>query len=272
MTTFNAGLRLFRDQLRDAIQRDLDRCARRRRGTLRAVQLGAAVLAVAAGVAATIIVPGGTGLRSADAAILRAAATALTPPPGTILHEQAAVTFDGQAPHLFEFWAQADSPYAYRVNKGGYEASSSGTSYFVYEPASNAITVYAGTTPNLPVDIAATLRSLIQAGQAHVEGTTVIDGVPAYQLTVSGLAPGWASGVANGTYDVAQSDYHPLLVQTRVSCSSGDCPETIRFQTYEFLPATAANLALLDLSAQHPGAHIVSRTPAPGGTTNTTAK
>ena len=41
--------------------------------------------------------------------------------------------------------------------------------------------------------------------------------------------------------------------------NQGDqCPETIAFQTYEYLPATPSNLSLLDLSAQHPGATVKS--------------
>jgi hypothetical protein len=32
----------------------------------------------------------------------------------------------------------------------------------------------------------------------------------------------------------------------------------LHFETYEYLPATAANLSLLDLSAQHPGATVKS--------------
>jgi hypothetical protein len=56
----------------------------------------------------------------------------------------------------------------------------------------------------------------------------------------------------------AQSDKHPLLAQTAVACGSGTCAETVRFQIYEYLPATSANLALLDLRAQHPGARSVA--------------
>jgi hypothetical protein len=262
MTTLPAGLRLFRDQLRDAIQRDIDRGARRR-GMFRAARLGAVVLAAAAGLAATIIVPGGAGPRTADAAILRAAAAALTPPHGTILHERATVTLGGQAPQPIEVWAQADNPYAYRVIKFGRESSWDGTRYAVYDPASNTIASIPcpACTTRPTADIAATLRSLIQAGQAHVEGTTVIDGVPAYEIAVGGEAPGWSDGVANGTYDVAQSDYRPLLIESAAACASASCAETVRFQTYEFLPATGANLALLDVGAQHAGARVVPGVP-----------
>jgi hypothetical protein len=58
---------------------------------------------------------------------------------------------------------------------------------------------------------------------------------------------------------VAQSDYRPLVVRTTVDCGHGSpCTEVVRFGTYEYLPATPANLSLLDLQAQHPGAKVVA--------------
>ncbi len=89
-----------------------------------------------------------------------------------------------------------------------------------------------------------------------------MDGVPAYVLSLSGLPEG--GGLANGTYDVAKSDYHPLLLQTTVACQQGQCSETVHFLTYEYLPATPANLSLLDLRAQHPGATVVNAGGVPG--------
>ena len=79
-----------------------------------------------------------------------------------------------------------------------------------------------------PLDAAATLRALVQSGNASVVGTTTIDGVAAYELQVSG-AP---DATLDGTAYVAQSDYRPLLIQT----TSG---ETISYSTYEYLPASA---------------------------------
>ena len=84
----------------------------------------------------------------------------------------------------------------------------------------------------------------------------MVDGVPARTLAISGLPGGRVGGAVNGTYDVAQSDARPLLIQTTTDCGSGPCAETLRFQTYEYLPATPANLALLNLETQHPTATI----------------
>jgi hypothetical protein len=106
-----------------------------------------------------------------------------------------------------------------------------------------------------------------------VTGSTVVDGVPADVLSLTNLPVG--SGLVDGTFDVAKSDYRPLLVQTTVAqgsasgsaaagCAQGQCPETLHFETYEYLPATAVNLLLLDLRAQHPGATVQSGAGAGG--------
>jgi len=147
--------------------------------------------------------------------------------------------------------------------KFGYEAAWNGTTMSSYDAASNTIYVGIYSPQNhAPVDTAATIRSLISSGQAHVAGSTVVDGVPAYVLSLSGLPDG--GGLSDGTYDVAKSDYHPLLLQTTVACQQGQCPETVQFQAYEYLPTTPANLSLLDLNAQHPGATVVNARGVPG--------
>jgi hypothetical protein len=207
MTDLPAGLDLFRGQLYDAVARDLSRRPRRR-AAARGVIGAAAVGAVAA---LALTGAGGAPAPSADAAVMRHVVTALTAPPATILHERAMVTL-GSTTQPYELWAQSSPPYAYRVIKWGHMGTGNGSA---------------------PDDPAAALRSMVQSGQAHVDATTTFAGVPAYQLTVSGASDRWL----NGTVYVSRADYHPLQIETN--------GERIMFQSYEYLPATAANQALL---------------------------
>jgi len=256
MTTHSPDLERFRVELRDAIEKDLARRAARRRTARRTARLAVpAVLAAVLGASLTLVAGAGPGMRPADAAVLTAVEAALTPPAGTILHERAIVTVGNEPPERYEAWIEASAPGASRVIKDGWEGAWDGKTFSTYDQATNTITV-GGYVPGHAVDIAATLRSLIASGQARVTGTTVVDGVPARTLAISGLPGGRVGGAVNGTYDVTLSDDHPLLVQTTTDCGSGPCTETLRFQTYEYLPATPANLALLNLKAQHPTATI----------------
>ena len=256
MTTHSPDLERFRAELRDAIEKDLARHAARRRTARRTARLAVpAVLAAVLGTSLTLMPGAGPGIRPADAAVLTAVEAALTPPAGTILHERAMVTVGNEPPERYEAWIEASAPGATRVIKEGWEGAWDGKTFSTYDQASNTITV-GGYIPGHAVDIAATLRSLIASGQARVTGTTVVDGVPARTLAISGLPGGRVGGAVNGTYDVTLSDDYPLLVQTTLDCGSGPCTETLRFQTYEYLPATPANLALLNLETQHPTATI----------------
>jgi hypothetical protein len=263
MNEFPAGLRLYRTQLREAVARDLGRGKTRGRALRLAVP---ATAVTAAAAVAVVVFTGGSQVSAADAAILRGVATALTPHPGTILHEQALVTVAGQAPSRYELWEQADSPYAYRVIKFGHEASWNGSSYANYDPTSNTISEQPGGSSgsrNAPDDAAADLRALVESGQATIDSEASFDGVAAYKLTVNGASPLYL----NGTAFVRRSDYRPLEIQTTSPAGPNGTlvPETIEYQTYEYLPAGRANLGLLDVASQHPGAQVVSQ--AVGATT-----
>jgi hypothetical protein len=218
MTELHASLELYREQLRDAIDRDLRGHARahpgRRRPRLRlAIPAGLGI--AAAGAAAIVAFTGGASVQSADAAILHRVADALTPPAGSILHERAMVTAPGQAAQRYELWQRTSAPYGYRVIKWGHEGT--------------------GRDSAAPNDPAATLSALVRSGKATVQEVT-FDGVPAYRLTVTDAPTVWLDGTAY----VRQSDYHPLEIDT-----PGGGGESIRYQVYEYLPATAANVALL---------------------------
>jgi hypothetical protein len=246
MNELHDGLRLYRDQLRDAAARDLDRRARPSRLALRIAAPTIAVGAVAAGL--VLVLSGGPQASSADAAILHRVAAALTARSGTILHEQAIITVTGERPSRYELWQQSDAPYTYRVVKFGHEGSWGPQGYADYDPATNTIVEHAGSAGRTsPDDLAAILRSLVQSGKATIDERTTYGGVPAYRLTVRGAEQRFL----NCTVYVATSDYHPLEVRTG--------SETIVFQTYEYLPASAANLELLDLTAQHPDAQVVRK-------------
>jgi hypothetical protein len=242
------SLQLFRDQLREAADRRHGRRWRLPALPSSRVALPVALAASAAVAGLAVLAGAGTQAQPADAAILRGVETALTLPAGTILHEQAQISLPGQSAQPFELWEEADSPYAYRVIKWGHEAAWDGSAFSSYDGSTNTIT----TGPADPTagaghettDPASTLRSLVSSGDATVTGTTTMDGVPAYELKVTSSPDPWLVGTAY----VAQSDYHPLEIDTVKNS------ETIVFQTYEYLPATSDNLKLLDLAAQHVGA------------------
>jgi hypothetical protein len=260
MTMLQPELQSFRHELRAAVEADLARHRDRRRHLRRAVALGTPAGLAALGLSLALVLGAGSTPSPADAAILASAQGALTPPPDTVFHVAATITVGSSPAQPYELWSSGTS---YRFIKFGYEAAWNGTTMSSYDAASNTLYVGIYSPPNhATVDTAATIRSLIASGQAQVDGSTVVDGVPAYVLSLSGLSAG--GGLKDGTYDVAKSDYHPLLLQTTVGCQQGQCPETVQFQTYEYLPQTPANLSLLDLAAQHPGATVVNAGGVPG--------
>jgi len=181
----NDSLTLYRDQLRDAIDRDV---LRRRTAARRRVAIGVPAAAATATAAALLISTGSpSGTSPADAAILRGVAAELAPPAGTILHEQAMVSDQGAPAVPYELWQQADTPQSYRIIKFGSDGEYDGATghFLLYNPGSNTITsAPVAATPGRngrgAEDFAATLRAMVQQGQATVDSTTTYDGIREY--------------------------------------------------------------------------------------------
>ncbi len=242
----------YRHQLHDAIDRDLARSHRPARLKRRALVVGLPATAAAAATAAVVLLSAGgaEGPAAADAAILRHVRTELTAPAGSILHEAATVTLtDGTSTH-FELWTQTGTG-VYRVIKFGHEASQSATLNETYDASTDTVTISPlpaqihALEVSRDVDLAGELKQMADSGQATATPTTY-DGTPAYELHL----PAGSQPVLNGTAYVAQSDYRPLEIDSRLG--------KVAFSTYEYLSATPANDALLSVTAAHPGAKVVT--------------
>jgi hypothetical protein len=234
---------------------DVRKARRPRRVVRRALALSVPATAAAATTATVLLTAGGAaGPSLASAAIIRHVRAELTAPPASILHESATVTLpDGPTMH-FELWTQAGTG-VYRVIKFGQEASQSATQNEIYNPSTNTVTV----SPLPPAihqlevskggDPAAELKRMVESGQATATPTTY-NGTPAYKLTVNSSS----DPSLNGTAYVARSDYHPLELD-----SAAHPGGKAVFSTYEYLPATRANGALLAVTSAHPGATVVTQ-------------
>jgi hypothetical protein len=221
---------------------------RRGRLVLRVAAVGAVAAAVALGVLS--VLPG-----SGPSAVERAQA-ALTPSAGTILHTVVITT--GSATNRAqrtETWQLNAPPYDQRQvgMRGAWpleSATSNGRPEVYYGRLDTIYTVPPGTElppPRPPKDgaqrILDVMRNHLASGKVREE-RLIVDGRDVIRFV---------SSVWKGMILVDADTYEPI--EWRMVSDEG-IQETNRFQTYELLPATKANLALLSLRAQHPGATI----------------
>jgi hypothetical protein len=270
VTTLPTSLTHFERELGSAIRRH----RRRRRVVLRGGIAIAAVAAVALG--ALSAVP------STGPSVVDRAAAALRAADGTILHTVLVGTLtgpDGPRGMRIETWQANSPPYDQLqiIVAGGRRfavATADGVGQ-LYDPQANAIYTSpsptktqavdraratkwkaggdeAGTSDNAKGTIAfagdsyrAKILGLLESGRVQEAGRETIDGRDAVRLV---------SDDGSVTLLVDAGTYEPIEWRVRE-----DGQEAVtRFPTYEHLPATDANAALLSLTVRHPDATVDS--------------
>jgi len=231
-----------------------------------------AVLGVALAASAALLLAGGPddvgGPSSAQA--LTQTLRWLDPPAGSILHVRSVETQDGHT-RTSELWQSADDPAHQRMavdGAQGYEI----TADALYDPANDTIydapkaglqdvdadkgkqhavlerPALKGLTSGDPV--VEKVRTLLQAGEMHVAGREVHDGVETWAVTLNADEgrPAW-------TLWVAADDGKPVELRDPGRDTS-EAPQVIRWPTYEVVRGGDAG-ALLTLTGAHPSARVV---------------
>jgi hypothetical protein len=192
---------------------------------------------------------GGPGV--ADAAIIRHADAALTAPPNEILYTDVAGGGFGA-----QTWQLTSPPYSSLGFKGPLgrsapEDAESGTTSSYWDPATNTIHEQPAGPPAAFDDPLAEARVALHRGDARVLGTATVDGVQTYAIQFASKE-GYNSAV---TAYVDQRTYRPVLLRDPQRDGSVVMLKVLAFR---FLPANAANMRLLSLTARHPTARVVT--------------
>ena len=219
---------------------------------------------------------------------LERAEAALTAPAGTILHMRWELGFDSidpacvftrsptgtgwisRGPH--ESWVDQRPPHSFRTimawadgsGECGSEAVKrdesggdldSGAELFFVPP--ETLAVWPLGKGGRPPDPVKDLRNAINAGRAHREGRTELDGRIVVRIRLDAPAncrkcprePGFTY-VDPETFHLVRRESPPLSARAGGAVVQYRIVE--RYLTYEYLPRTAANVALADIRAQHP--------------------
>jgi hypothetical protein len=251
--------------------------------------LTAATLAIATSAALLF-----TGPWSSSPGFLARAEAALTPPADTVLHiksettstwtrpacavtrSQREVWIDGAPPHSYRLLlndlpdpADADprAPGCSRGTASEYGGTSRSRQTLRFVPP-NTLSV-ATQWLRFSLDPAAGFRKAISAGRAHDEGRVQLDGRTVERIRID--PPSACLPLANcpggpGYVYVDPETFYPVeIVATHYqdeivggpgtsSYSHVRVRDVTRYLTFEYLPRTAANLALTNIHAQHPNA------------------
>jgi hypothetical protein len=220
---------------------------------------------------------------------LTRAQAALRPPAGTILHQKWEVTttskeFGCAVRHgPSEIWIDETPPHRYRVLLNGpppLEATAvdrralACTNWKVIELGGaldsgetlrfvppRTLRVLSGRF-SYPLDLVTDLRDAISAGTAHDEGRTQFAGRTVARIRVdppSTCAEFPRCPRERFYWYVDPETFYPVASEGAGGLRRPDRPflplhVVVRYSAYEYLPRTAANLALANIRAQHPGA------------------
>jgi hypothetical protein len=250
--------------------------------------LAAATLAIAAAVALLFTAPW-----SSSPGFLARAEAALTPPAGTVLHMKWETTSTWTRPFCTvirgqgEVWIDGAPPHTYRLLLNDLPDPANADPRAL--GCSRGTSEYGGTyrskqtlrfvPPNtlsvtqlrfrFSLDPAADLREAISTGRAHDEGKTQLDGRTVERIRID--PPSACPPLANCprepeyVYVDPESFYPVEIVATFYQVEIVGGPGTssyshvrvrdvMRYLRFEYLPRTAANLALTNIQAQHPNA------------------
>ena len=217
-----------------------------------------------------------------SAGFLERAQAALTPPEGMILHAKWVEARTSRAygctftPGPNELWADLATTHKYRLIERNWPSPKAKDRRSM--ACVGNMTTETGGTPGGSVrfvppytltyfgpgftgttwDAVSSLREALAAGRAHHEGQTQLDGRIVARIRIDGLNPSGCSG-PNYWY-VDPETFLPVREEAPDSMHFFERFGALHFDvvrhylTYEYLPRTAANLALTDIRAQHPGA------------------
>jgi hypothetical protein len=253
--------------------------------------LAAATLAIAAAVALIVTAPWDSSagfLARAQAALTHAdsvlhmktqTTTTWTRPDCKVRRTQAEVWIDETPPHSYRLLLNDRppdlnaGPHALGCSSG--TASEYGGTYEVddqplrFEPP-NRLSAWAGERFRFPLDPAAELRAAISAGRAHDEGKAQLEGrtVERIRIDPPPACPRRGNCPREPLYVYVDPEtFYPVAfdrTDTQVEIVGGPggsssyrqvrARDVTRYLTFEYLPRTAANLALTNIHAQHPNA------------------
>jgi len=264
--------------------------ARTSRGRLRAhprrarVLLVAATLSIAAAVALFLAAPW-----NSSPGFLEQAEAALVPPAGSILHERLETTVTSKdfgctiTTSPSEIWIDQRPPHRWRVLADDFLGDEGpGVDPRTFACADRGVTELGGSyaaqtlefvlpntlslsprpyiTPPSDTGYVTTLREAIAARIAHDEGTTELDGRTVERIRFDPQCPDPPCPGAPSYAYVDPETFYPVkevwpsgyVIVNPDGVFRFDV--VVRYLTFEYLPRTAANVALTDIRAQHPDA------------------